>query len=59
MIKLIGVGSIAGREWPGAWEKAHKVSLLQAQAAGCFLLLELQPQNKKVMSVSAFLREET
>ena len=47
MIKLIGVKSIAGSGMAGRIEKRITVSLLQAQAAGCFLLLNFSHRTKK------------
>ncbi|MDP3258973.1 MAG: methionyl-tRNA formyltransferase [Thermodesulfovibrionales bacterium] len=55
MIKLIGVKSIAGSGMAGRIEKAHNGEFIAGTGSGLLSIVELQPQNKKVMPASAFL----
>ena len=56
MIKLIGVKSIAGSGMAGRIEKAHNGEFIAGTGSGLLSIVELQPQNKKVMPASAFLQ---
>ncbi|MDI6743895.1 MAG: methionyl-tRNA formyltransferase [Thermodesulfovibrionales bacterium] len=56
MIKLIKVKTVAGSGIPGRIEKAEGGELLVGTADGLLSILELQPQNKKVMPAKAFLQ---
>jgi len=56
MIKLIGVKAIAGSGMAGRIEKAHNGEFISGTGSGLLFITALQPQNKKVMSASAFLQ---
>lgn len=55
-IKLIKVKPADGEGKPGMVERARKDELLIGTGNGLLLIKELQPEGKKVMTVSAFLQ---
>lgn len=56
MIKLVRVKAIAGSGMTGRIEKAHNSEFIAGTGSGLLSIVELQPQNKKVMPASAFLQ---
>lgn len=56
MIKLISVKAIAGSGMAGRIEKAHDGEFIAGTGSGLLSMVELQPQNKKVMPAMAFLQ---
>jgi len=56
MIKLIRIKAVAGSGRRGRIEKACDGELLVGTADGLLSILELQPQNRKVMPAKAFLQ---
>lgn len=56
MIKLVRVKATAGSGMAGRIEKAHNSEFIAGTGSGLLSIVELQPQNKKVMPASAFLQ---
>ncbi len=56
MIKLVRVKATAGSGMAGRIEKAHIGEFIAGTGSGLLSIVELQPQNKKVMPASAFLQ---
>jgi len=56
MIKLINVRAIEGSGVAGRIEKAHEGEFIAGTGKGLLSIVELQPQNKKVMTAKAFLQ---
>jgi methionyl-tRNA formyltransferase len=54
-IKILKVRAVSGSGEPGRVEKASSGTLLAGTAKGLIMIMELQPEGKKIMPAAAFL----